>query len=316
MKKYLWGIDVGGTTVKLGLFLSTGEVVDKFEIETKKSRNGEDILPSIAKAIDNYIREHEISKEDILGIGLALPGSVSATGTIHGAVNLGWGTFNVREVMEELTQLPVVSGNDANAAALGEMWQGSARGALDVVMVTLGTGVGGGVILDGNIQCGHKGAAGEIGHIHVEDDEVLACSCGNYGCLEQYASATGLVRMAKKKLLESKEASALRNLKEITAKEVFDQAKVGDSLAMELVETFARYLGKGLACVANVVAPEKIVIGGGVSAAGDIIIELASKYFVCYAFRPVKDVELSLASLGNDAGIYGAARMVLNIERD
>lgn len=312
MKKYIWGVDVGGTTVKVGLFMSDGELVDRLVVVTRKENHGENILKDIAKSIEEYLQTHNIDKEEVLGIGLAMPGPVDSVGVIHGAVNLGWGAFNVSQAMQEITGLPVVSGNDANAAALGEIWQGAARGSLNMILLTLGTGVGGGIIIDGSVIAGHKGSAGEIGHILVNAHETERCTCGNYGCLEQYSSATGIVRMANKILKASDKNSSLRELASIEAKDVFDAAKQGDELALQVVDGFGKYLGKALGIIGTAIAPDVIVLGGGVSAAGDIIINTVGKYFREMAFHACKDIPIVLASLGNEAGIYGAARMVLN----
>ena len=311
MSKYCFGVDVGGTTVKLGLFSTEGNLIDKWEIPTRSADGGKLILPDIADSILAKLEERSISREDIAGVGVGVPGPVDGEGTIYNAVNLGWGIFNVKKELQALVNIPVEVGNDANVAALGEMWQGGARGYANVVLATLGTGVGGGIIVEGKILSGSTGAAGEIGHIHVEDDETEKCGCGNVGCLEQYASATGVVRLAKRKLAASDMDSSLRGI-EVTAKDVWDAVKAGDALAIEVADQFGWYLGRALANIANVVNPEIFVLGGGVSKAGDVLIEYIQKYYKTYAFPAAKGVLFGLAKLGNDAGIYGSAKMVLN----
>jgi glucokinase len=310
MSKVCFGVDVGGTTVKMGLFQVDGQVLDKWEVITRTDENGKYILPDIATSIQSKIEEKAIDISQIEGIGIGVPGPVKADGTILKAVNLGWGTFNVAAELEDLTKIKVKAGNDANVAALGEMWQGGGQGSNNVVMVTLGTGVGGGIIIDGEIVTGTNGAGGEIGHVHVEDNEVDSCACGKKGCLEQMASATGVVRLAKK-ALESKDSPSLLRTGEISAKIVFDAVKEKDEIALEVAEMFGKYLGTALANVAAVTDPEVFVIGGGVSNAGDILIEYIKKHYELRAFSACKEAKFSLAKLGNDAGIYGAAKLVI-----
>lgn len=310
MNKYCFGVDLGGTTVKIGLFDPEGTVLEKWEIPTRKDDNGNNILPDIAKAVLGKMKERNIEKESVLGVGIGVPGPVNDEGVIFKAVNLGWGVMNISEVLGGLLQLPVKAGNDANVAALGEMWCGGGKGYDSMVLVTLGTGVGGGIIVNGRILTGATGAGGEIGHIHMNDEETDTCGCGKHGCLEQYASATGIVRLAARKLAASTEESVLRNA-EITAKSVFDAVKAGDKVACEIAEQFGEYLGKGLASIACVVNPEAFVIGGGVSKAGDILLDYITKSYAKYVFHGCKDAAFRLATLGNDAGIYGAAKLVL-----
>lgn len=310
MGKYIFGADVGGTSVKMGLFDMAGMVVDKWEIPTRTENAGEHILPDIADSINQKIAENRYIKEDIAGIGMAVPGPVDAAGVVNKAVNLGWGVTPVKETMEKLCGIPTVAGNDANVAALGEMWKGGGQGYSNLVAVTLGTGVGGGIIVDGKILTGYNGSGGEIGHIHVEDNETEPCGCGNHGCLEEYASATGITRLANRKLQSSDKDSVLRQ-GEVSAKTVFDAVKSGDELAIEIAQQFGEYLGKGLAVIAGVVNPEIFVIGGGVSKAGDVLFDYIRPAFEKTVFHGCKDTKFALATLGNDAGIYGAAKLVL-----
>ncbi len=310
MKKYCFGVDVGGTTIKLGYFNLDGELQEKWEIPTRTENNGENIIPDIAGSILVKLKQNDINKGDVVGVGLGVPGPVKSDGTVLVAVNIGWKQCNPNEKLHELLGIPVKTGNDANVAALGEMWKGGGQGHANMVAVTLGTGVGGGIIINGQIVCGSNGAGGEIGHIHLEDSETQACGCKKYGCLEQYASATGIVRLAKKKLADSDRESSLRS-QEVTAKSVWDAVKEKDELAMEVAQTYGKYLGKGLACVAGVVNPDIFVIGGGVSKAGKVVIDYMKPYFDEYAFPGAANAKFALATLGNDAGIYGAAKMVL-----
>lgn len=311
MKKYVFGVDVGGTTVKLGLFDPEGEVKEKWEIPTRKEDNGDHIIADIAESIKEKMSANSIDRMDVVGVGIGVPGPVKEDGTVLLAANLGWGKRNIAMELGELLRVPVMAGNDANVAALGEMWRGGGRGYKNMVAVTLGTGVGGGIIIGGKIVSGSTGAGGEIGHIHLEDEEPAACGCGGHGCLEQYASATGVVRIAKKKLAFSHKASVLRD-KEITAKDIWDAVKEGDELAIEVAKVYGEYLGKGLAAVANVVNPDIFVIGGGVSKAGEVLIDYMKPYFEKYVFPGAKNAKFALAVLGNDAGIYGAAKLVLD----
>ncbi len=312
MSKILFGVDVGGTTVKLGCFDTEGNLLDKWEIPTRTEDKGSNIIGDIAGSILVKLAKDDIDKKDVVGIGIGVPGPVKSDGTVIVAVNLGWKDVNVSKELEELTDIKVKASNDANVAALGEMWRGGGQGYDNVVAVTLGTGVGGGIIVDGRIVNGATGAGGEIGHIHLEDNESEACGCGGHGCLEQYASATGVVRIAKKKLADSSKNSVLRE-GEVTAKDVWDAVKAGDELAIEVAEIYGEYLGKGLAAVADVVNPQVFVIGGGVSKAGRVLIEYMEPYYDKYVFPGAKGTKFALAKLGNDAGIYGAARLVLDI---
>lgn len=313
MSQYVFGVDIGGTTVKLGLFDVEGNLLDKWEIPTRTQDSGSHILPDIADSIRNKIDEKKIDEEVIAGVGVGAPGPIDSEGVVHRAVNLGWETFSIKETLEGILHMPVMAGNDANVAALGEMWKGGGQGSNDLIVVTLGTGVGGGIIIGGKMLTGATGAGGEIGHIHVEDSETESCGCGNKGCLEQYASATGITRLANRKLKESDKDSILRQ-GEVSAKTVFDAVKEKDALAMEVAEEFGKYLGDGLAVIAGVVNPEAIVIGGGVSKAGEILMDYIKPHYEKNVFHGSKDVKFSLATLGNDAGIYGAAKLVLDVK--
>lgn len=310
MANYCFGIDVGGTTVKCGLFTVTGELADKWEIKTRRENNGENILPDIAKSVLDKLQEKGIEKDDVVGVGIGLPGPVKGDGTIAGAVNLHWGFHDVPAELGELTGLAVKAGNDANVAALGEMWRGGGTGYKNLIMITLGTGVGGGIIVDGKVVAGSHGAGGEIGHVHVEDSITTPCGCGNYGCLEQVASATGITNLAKAELAVNKTPTIIKS-EHISAKTVFDAYKKGDEVAAIIVDRFANYLGAALANFAAIIDPDVFVIGGGVSKAGSALLECVEKAYQKNAISFCKDTKIVLAELGNDAGIYGSARMVI-----
>ena len=311
--KYGFGVDLGGTTVKIAYFEETGKMLYNWEIPTVKDNDGAQILPDIAAAIKGYIAREGIEAADLIGIGIGVPGPVSPEGVVNKCVNLGWGVFNIEKALSDLTGLPVKAGNDANVAALGESWLGGGKGCKNVVMATLGTGVGGGIICDGRVIYGAHGAGGEIGHMVINREETEACGCGKQGCVEQYCSATGVVRLAKKVLAGSGEPSVLRQIPELTCKDVFDAGNAGDALALEALDQVYRYMGEFLANICNVVNPEVIVLGGGVSKAGQPLLEGARKYFDRYVFHAAKDVKFTLAVLGNDAGACGAFKLVLDM---
>ncbi len=312
MKKYGFGVDIGGTTIKMSLFEMTGHMVDKWEIPTNTSDHGSSILDDVAAVIEGRLVSDGISKEDVEGIGIGVPGPVVEDSVVVCCVNLGWGRVDVAKELGEKTGLKVRVGNDANVAALGEMWQGGGKGYKNVIMITLGTGVGGGIIIDGKIINGSNGAGGEIGHVFVDEAEEEKCGCGKCGCLEQYASATGIVRLAKRALAADGRDSALRSVENLSAKAVADAAKAGDALALEVLEKMGKILGTSLANAACIVDPEVFVIGGGVSKAGTIITEVIRKYYIERAFQSCRNADFALAQLGNDAGVYGCVYLLLN----
>lgn len=312
MKQYGFGVDIGGTTCKIGFFDAEGMLLEKWEIATNVKNAGASILDDIVKEIETKRIEADLRKEQILGIGMGVPGPVLPDGTVNQCVNLGWGTFNVADEMARKTAMKVKIANDANVAALGELWQGSAVGYSDAVMVTLGTGVGGGVIINGKILAGASGAGGELGHIPVNSEETECCSCGKRGCLEQYVSATGIVRMAQRRLGAEKRPTILRQKEKLTAKDIFEAAKKGDVIALELVSRFGKILGTALATIACVVNPQIFILGGGVSNAGEILLEVTKRNFEKESFHICRNTEFVLAKLGNDAGIYGGMRLVMD----
>lgn len=309
--KYCFGVDIGGTTVKLGFFSAEGELLSKWEIPSDRSEHGVNVPADIAKAILMKIAEENIDKEDVTGVGIGVPGPVTEDGTVMKCANLGWDIFNVNERMTALTGLKCIAANDANVAALGELWRGGAKGYSDMVFITLGTGVGGGVVTGGKLIYGAHGGGGEIGHIVVNPRETEICGCGGHGHLEQYASATGIVRMAHRMLDGTERSSMLRDIPNFTAKDVFDAAKKGDEAALELVDTMCMYLAQALSGVGATIDPDVYLIGGGVSKAGEIITDGVRKWFDGNALNVLKGREFKLATLGNDAGIYGAAYLTL-----
>lgn len=304
---YCFGVDIGGTTVKLGLFTTDGELLDKWEIDTDRTAGGNNVPADIAAAIRAKLTEKKIDKSEVKGIGLGVPGPVTSDGTVMKCPNLGWDIFNVNEKMTILTGIPSFAANDANVAALGELWQGGAKGYKNLVFVTLGTGVGGGIVVEGRMIFGTHGGGGEIGHICVNPSETDICGCGCKGHLEQYASATGLVRITRKKLAGNHAPSVLKDDSELTAKAVFDAAKNGDAVALDVVDTMCAYLAQAFSGVAATADPEVFLIGGGVSKAGTIITDAVRKHYLPCNMNVLRNVDFKLATLGNDAGIYGAA---------
>ncbi|HGD0617791.1 TPA: ROK family glucokinase [Streptococcus agalactiae] len=316
MSKKLLGIDLGGTTIKFGILTLEGEVQEKWAIETNTLENGRHIVSDIVESLKHRLSLYGLTKDDFLGIGMGSPGAVDRTSeTVTGAFNLNWAdTQEVGSVIEKEVGIPFFIDNDANVAALGERWVGAGANNPDVVFVTLGTGVGGGVIADGNLIHGVAGAGGEIGHMIVDPENGFTCTCGNKGCLETVASATGVVRVARQ-LAEQYEGSsaikaAIDNGDTVTSKDIFIAAEDGDKFANSVVERVSRYLGLAAANISNILNPDSVVIGGGVSAAGEFLRSRVEKYFVTFAFPQVKkSTKIKIAELGNDAGIIGAASL-------
>lgn len=316
MSKKLLGIDLGGTTIKFGILTLEGEVQEKWAIETNTLENGRHIVSDIVESLKHRLSLYGLTKDDFLGIGMGSPGAVDRTSkTVTGAFNLNWAdTQEVGSVIEKEVGIPFFIDNDANVAALGERWVGAGANNPDVVFVTLGTGVGGGVIADGNLIHGVAGAGGEIGHMIVDPENGFTCTCGNKGCLETVASATGVVRVARQ-LAEQYEGSsaikaAIDNGDTVTSKDIFIAAEDGDKFANFVVERVSRYLGLAAANISNILNPDSVVIGGGVSAAGEFLRSRVEKYFVTFAFPQVKkSTKIKIAELGNDAGIIGAASL-------
>ena len=308
--KFGFGVDLGGTTVKLAYFDEAGTMLDKWEIPTDTSEGGKNILPDIAKAVLKYMEEKKINRKDIIGVGIGVPGAVNNKGIVAGCDNLGWGHFNVKDALEPLLGLRVVAGNDATVAALGECWKGGGQGYKSMVLVTLGTGVGGGIIVDGKPVHGSTGAGGEIGHMVLNRNETAKCGCGKSGCVEQYCSATGIARLTRLALAESDMPSSLRALEKIVAKDVFDAAKAGDQLALDVLEQVYAYMGEFIANICCVVNPEIVVFGGGVSRAGEPLLDGVKRHFARWGYHACQDTKFALATLGNDARAYGAFKLV------
>ena len=309
--RYGFGIDVGGTTIKLAFLDETGTMKDKWEIPTRTEDGGKNVLPDIAASVKEYLEREGYTNDQIIGIGIGVPGPVSDAGIVNKCVNLGWGIIDLHGELSVLTGLPVKGGNDANVAALGECWKGGGQGAKDMIMATLGTGVGGGVVVGGKIIPGFHGAGGEIGHITMNPREKKACGCGKKGCAEQYCSATGVVNMTKRYLETHKSTSVLSNMN-FECKDVFAAAKNGDKVAQRALDGVYKMLGQFLATLACVSNPEVIVLGGGVSKAGQPLIDGVTKYFHEYAFHACRSTRITLATLGNDAGAYGAFKLALD----
>ena len=310
--KYGFGIDLGGTTVKIAYFDETGNMLDKWEIPTVTENNGSQILPDIAASIRQYMDAYHIADTAVLGLGIGVPGPVNGKGIVNKCINLGWGVFNIAEELTRLTGFPVKAGNDANVAALGEFWKGGGMGCSNVVFITLGTGVGGGIVIEGNLLHGTHGSGAELGHMVLNRNETVPCNCGKYGCVEQYCSATGIVRMAKQYLENNDVPSDLNGVSPLTCKDIFDAAKAGDEAANRILDQVYAYLGEFLGNVCSVINPEMVVLGGGVSKAGQVLIDGIVPHFHKYVFHAASDVKFALASLGNDAGAYGAFKLALD----
>ena len=314
--KYGFGVDLGGTTVKIAYFDELGNMISKWEIPTVTAGGGSAILPDIAASIRQYIAQKTIDPASIIGVGIGVPGPVSGKGIVNKCVNLGWGVFNIAEELSRLVGFPVKAGNDANVAALGEYWRGGGQGCDNMVFVTLGTGVGGGIVIEGRLLHGAHGSGAEIGHLVLNRDETDICGCGKRGCVEQYCSATGIVRLARKAMEGYEDISQLRRFDPLTCKDIFDSAKAGDELALQVLDQFYNYMGEFLANICNVVDPDAVVLGGGVSRAGQVLLDGTRPYFDKYVFHAARGARFALASLGNDAGAYGAFKLALDAFRN
>ena len=310
--KYGFGVDLGGTTVKIAFFDETGLMIDKWEIPTVTAGGGSRILPDIAASIQQFIQQKTVDPASVIGVGIGVPGPVSSKGIVNKCINLGWGVFNIAEELSSLVGFPVKAGNDANVAALGEYWKGGGKGCDNMVFVTLGTGVGGGIVVEGNLLHGAHGSGAEIGHMVLNRDETVPCNCGKCGCVEQYCSATGIVSLANKALAATDEVTALRTNDALTCKYIFDSAKAGDGLALQVLDQFYRYMGEFLGNLCDVVDPDAVVLGGGVSKAGQVLLDGIRPYFDLYVFHAARGARFALASLGNDAGAYGAFKLALD----
>lgn len=316
MTKKIIGIDLGGTTVKFAILTSEGDIQQKWSLITDTTENGSRIVPAIVESINEQLEKYQLTPDDFIGIGMGSPGTVDRkAGTVIGAYNLNWKTSQpVKKIIEEGTGIPFAIDNDANVAALGERWKGAGANEEDVVFITLGTGVGGGIIAGGRLIHGVAGAAGELGHITV-NPEGYDCTCGKKGCLETVASATGVVRLARDFSEDYAGESQLKyNIDDgqlITAKDVFDFAKDNDKLAVRVVEKVAYFLGLACASVANTLNPSTIVIGGGVSNAGVFLVDQIKVYFDKFTYPTIRETtKIRLAQLGNNAGVVGASSLI------
>ena len=310
--RFGFGVDLGGTTVKIAYIDENGTMLTKWEIPTVTSGGGSQILPDIAASIRQFIAQKTINPADIIGVGIGVPGPVNGKGIVNKCVNLGWGVFNIAEDLSRLVGFPVKAGNDANVAALGEYWKGGGKDCDNMVFVTLGTGVGGGIVVEGNLLHGTHGSGAEIGHMVLNREETEHCGCGKCGCVEQYCSATGIVRLATRALAVSEDDSKLRRCNPLTCKDIFDCGRAGDPLATKILDQYYAYLGEFLADVCNVIDPEAVVLGGGVSKAGQMLLDGTRPYFDKYVFHAASGARFALASLGNDAGAYGAFKLALD----
>lgn len=322
LAKKLIGIDLGGTTTKFAFIDTKGNILAKWRIPTDISEHGSHIVPNMIKSISDQMRKEDYNTEDFFGIGMGTPGAVDCEkGTVVGAYNLGWDIVQpVGATISANLNLPIIIDNDANSAALGEYWKGAGDTAQDVVFITLGTGVGGGVIANGKLVHGINGGAGEVGHITVVPNG-YQCTCGKRGCLEQYASATGVVHIAKDMAQTFTGKSRIKELidgdEDLTSKMVFFLADNGDILANQIVDRVCSYLGLALSHIGNTLNPENIIIGGGVSNAGNTLLQPTTRYFQENAFPSVRDsTKLKLAQLGNDAGVIGAASLALQFRNN
>ena len=310
--RYGFGVDIGGTTVKIAWYEESGKMLREWEIPTVRDNEGVQILPDVAASLNAFLEENGVDRQQVIGIGVGVPGPVNSRSVVNRCVNLGWGIVDIAKELTALTGLPVKAGNDANVAALGEYWQGSGRDYESMVMATLGTGVGGGIVVDGHMLHGAHGCGGEIGHIVMNRDETEVCGCGKRGCAEQYCSATGVARLARIRLAEDDAPSTLRQLGKIEARNVFDAGKQGDAVANEILERYYEYLGEFLAIICTTVDPEVIVLGGGVCKAGQVLLDGIRRYYVKYAFHATTGVQFAIAQLGNSAGTCGAFKLALD----
>lgn len=318
MEKKIIGIDLGGTSIKFAILTAAGEIQEKWSIKTNILDEGSHIVDDMIAAIKHRMELLGLTADNFLGIGMGSPGVVNRQkGTVVGAYNLNWKTEQpIKEKMEEELGLPFFIDNDANVAALGEQWVGAGANDPDVVFVTLGTGVGGGVVADGNLINGVAGAGGELGHITVDFEDPIQCTCGKAGCLETVASATGIVNLTRRYAEQYAGDARLKQMiddgQDVTAKDVFDLAKEEDELALIVYRNFCRYLGIACANIGSILNPSTIVIGGGVSAAGQFLLDGLNEVFKSNSFPQVaSSTRLALADLGNDAGVIGAASLVV-----
>lgn len=318
MGDYIIGVDLGGTSAKLAIATPSGELKYKWNITTDNQEGGKYIVPSIIQSLQRSLDEHDLSEQDILGIGMGSPGAVNVDQqTVVGAYNLNWTHHQAvgRQFKEAFPNTPFFIDNDANVAALGEQWLGAGNGADHVVTLTIGTGIGGGIVIDGQLYRGSQGMAGEVGHITVDPDSPLDCTCGKPGCFEALASAKGVVNLAKLMASDFEEATPfhryLESTMNVTSFDLFEAAKKEDAFALKVVNQVCKYIGLGVSHIANTLNPSVIVLGGGMSLAGEFMLERVRQYYQSFTFKEIKDsTHLVLAELGNDAGVIGAINLV------
>ena len=298
MKEVCFGVDIGGTTVKLGLVSREGELLDKREFPTFRD------VGATFDDIADHMRQvmSEFPDCTCVGAGVGVPGPIVNQSTVTHCANLGWRNLNVAQELSSRANVPVRVANDANLAALGECWQGGGKGCRNLVLFTIGTGVGGGIICDGRIVAGATGGGGEVGHMPVPFHSDWQCGCGKKGCLEVTASATGIIRAAKA-------FSPFKEMEKVTAKDVYDAAAAGDENAQAVVNEAADALGYAAATVSCIVNPEVVLLGGGVSAAGRALLDPVEASFKVNVLDACSDVRFAQAQLGNNAGIFGGAAL-------
>lgn len=310
MKKYHVGIDIGGTKIKFGLFYKQ-ELIKLWEIETNTENNGENIINDTANSLIETLKLDDIKYYQISGIGIGIPGIVKNNEVIF-APNIFWKNKNIIKEMEDLTKIKNIKCiNDANAATLGEQWKGNAKKYKNFVLITLGTGIGGGVIIDNKLYEGALGSAGEFGHLYSDDAKKYMCNCGKCGCVELVASANGLPRIAESILDDLNDCSIDRQKYEST-KNIWTLVENGDNIATRVAEIFGKNIGIMLANISAILNPDAIIIGGGMSKSGPIVIEYIKKYFNEYSYKGCKNTIIEAASLDNKAGIYGLAKLAMN----
>lgn len=310
--KYAFGVDIGGERIRLSYLDETGRLLEKWTVETPRGQGTNQMLSVIAEQIEAYMSENGIFEDNVAGIGVGIPGPVNSSGTVNKCVNLGWGMFNIDRALSGLTGLNVVATNIANAAALGECWMGSGRHCANLFYVSVNTGVGGAIIANGHLISGAHGGGGEIGHMIVNRQETESCTCGNKGCLEQYCSPSGIVRVAKRHLAAGASLSPLRLKRNLTHEDVFAAAAKGDKAAKEILEKVYTYAGEMIANVCAVTNPDTVILGGQLTRFGRPVLEGIARQFQKYVFHANREVRFELATLGEDGALYGAARLALD----
>lgn len=308
--RYGFGVDIFGPNIKFGFFDETGRLLEKWKIAYSIDRGGNDILPTVAEEIESCMSRNMLFEDDIIGVGVGIPGPVNDSGVVNKCVNFGWGVFNIDRALSGLTGLRVKSSNNANLSALGEYWKG--KGSRNMVLMAMNTGLGGAVVCSGSLVFGAHGGGGEIGHMVVNTEETEACSCGRRGCVEQYCSPTGIVRLARRRLASTRANSMLRNARFFDYKAVLNAADKGDILAMEVMDQVYRYAGLALANICCVTNPDTIVLGGEFCKIGTEALESVESHFRQYVFHANQNVTFRLAALDTDACIHGAFKLVLD----